>query len=72
MTFYHLGANPHIDNQLTASLRNGFPTFDSINAPAALKIPLLEAVLKEAMRVSPVLPDLCGVEQISQWKQQDT
>ncbi|RDW74852.1 hypothetical protein BP6252_05994 [Coleophoma cylindrospora] len=55
-SFFHLGQNPSIYQELTKSLRSMFSTFESINAPAASKIPLLDAVLNEAMRVSPVLP----------------
>jgi len=55
ITLFHLGQNPSVYKELTELIRDKFATFDSINAPTAGKIPLLDAVLNEAMRVSPVL-----------------
>ena len=56
-TFFHLGQNPSVYKHLVTEIRNQFPTSASLLSPKlAREIPYLDAVLKESMRVSPVLP----------------
>ncbi|KAF9885993.1 hypothetical protein FE257_012171 [Aspergillus nanangensis] len=56
-TFWHLGQNPTVYKRLVSEIRNEFPTSDSVLSPKlAQKIPYLDAVLNESMRLSPVLP----------------
>lgn len=56
-TFWHLGQNPAVYDRLISEVRNEFPTSDSLlSNKLAQKIPYLDAVLNESMRVSPVLP----------------
>ncbi|KAI0965286.1 benzoate 4-monooxygenase cytochrome P450 [Xylaria arbuscula] len=54
---YHLGQHPDIMEKLCKEIRETFETFDSINShTVGQRIPYLDAVANEAMRISPVLP----------------
>ncbi|KAJ5133414.1 hypothetical protein N7526_004779 [Penicillium atrosanguineum] len=56
-TFWHLGQNPAVYERLVSEIRSEFLTSESIVSPkVAQKIPYLDAVINESMRVSPVLP----------------
>jgi cytochrome P450 len=57
MTMFHLGQHPEVYERLVKEVRTTFQTYDAINSrEAGQKIPYLDAVLNEAMRVTPVLP----------------
>ncbi|KAI8635559.1 benzoate 4-monooxygenase cytochrome P450 [Xylariaceae sp. FL1651] len=57
MIMFHLGQHADVMEKLSKEIRQTFETFDSINShTAGQKIPYLDAVAKEAMRVTPVLP----------------
>ncbi|KAH8879297.1 benzoate 4-monooxygenase cytochrome P450 [Thozetella sp. PMI_491] len=54
---FHLGQNPEIMEKLCKEVRQTFETFDAIDShTVGQKIPYLDAVANEAMRVTPVLP----------------
>jgi cytochrome P450 len=56
MVLWNLGQNPSAYNRLVRELRETFESLEDINSHKAAAIPYLEAVMNEAMRVSPVLP----------------
>ena len=55
--FFRLGQNLSVYQHLVTKIRTQYPTSASLLSPKlAREIPYLDAVLKESMRVSPVLP----------------
>jgi cytochrome P450 len=56
-TFFHLGQHPEIYERLVKEVRATFATYESINSRTTGQgIPFMDAVLNEAMRITPVLP----------------
>ncbi|KAH8806051.1 benzoate 4-monooxygenase cytochrome P450 [Xylogone sp. PMI_703] len=57
VTMWNLGRHPSIFKELTSQVRTTFTSYDEITSKAvAAKIPLVDAVLNESMRLNPVLP----------------
>ncbi|OAA35820.1 cytochrome P450 monooxygenase [Beauveria brongniartii RCEF 3172] len=55
MTYYLL-RNPKIMDRLTDEIRSAFSTYEDITAATAGRLPYLNAVCQEAMRIFPPLP----------------
>lgn len=57
MTMWNLGRHVSIYEDLQSQVRAVFPSYDDITSQnVATKVPLLDAVLNESMRLNPVLP----------------
>lgn len=57
VTMWNLGRNPTIYAQLTEQLRSTFSQYEGMDSKSiATKVPLVDAVLNESMRLNPVLP----------------
>lgn len=57
VTMWNLSQNKSIHKKLTDQIRQAFPNYDEIDSKSvAAKVPLVDAVLNESMRLNPVLP----------------
>lgn len=53
---YYLLSNPAAHKKLQAEVRGAYTNADEISVASTLRLPYLQAVLKEAMRIFPVVP----------------
>jgi len=53
---FHLLSNQQALNKLQREVRTAFKSARDISISSTLKLPYLQAVLKEAMRIFPVVP----------------
>ncbi|OJJ55057.1 hypothetical protein ASPSYDRAFT_135540 [Aspergillus sydowii CBS 593.65] len=57
VTMWNLGRHTPIYKDLISQVRTAFPSYEDITSQSvATKVPLLDAVLNESMRLNPVLP----------------